>query len=81
MIDTGMSEKEKRMMQKLQDLVEKQRDAIRAKDHELMLRNEDVEAVRCEIALQQTDKNTCLSSLFQTYYNFPHRSSRCSSIG
>lgn len=47
MIDTGMSEKEKRMMQKLEDLVEKQRDAIRAKDHELTLRNEDVEAVGC----------------------------------
>ena len=34
------------MMMKLKDSVEKQRDEIRAKDHELTLRNEDVEAVR-----------------------------------
>lgn len=47
MVDTGLSEKEKQMVQKLKDLVEKQRDAIRAKEHELTLRNEDVEAVRC----------------------------------
>lgn len=60
MIDTGMSEKEKRMMHKLEDLVEKQRDAIRAKDHELTLRNEDVEAVRCQTARQQTQNNTHL---------------------
>lgn len=33
-------------MKKLQDLVDKQRDEIRAKDHELTSRNEDVEAVR-----------------------------------
>ena len=46
MIPTGMSEKERRMMRKLEDLVDKQRDQIRAKDHELTLRNEDVEAVR-----------------------------------
>lgn len=41
----GMSEKEKEIMKKLEDLVDKQRDEIRAKDHELTLRNEDVEAV------------------------------------
>lgn len=35
-------------MKKLKDLVEKQRDEIRAKDHELASRNEDVEAVRAE---------------------------------
>lgn len=46
MISTGMSEKERQMMMKLKDLVDKQRDEIRAKDHELTLRNEDVEAVR-----------------------------------
>lgn len=47
MVDTGLSEKEKQMVQKLNDLVEKQRDVIRAKEQELTLRNEDVEAVRC----------------------------------
>lgn len=41
-----MSEKEKQGMKKLQDLVDKQRDDIRAKDHELTLKNEDIEAVR-----------------------------------
>lgn len=41
-----MSEKERQVMRKLKDLVDKQRDEIRAKDHELTLRNEDVEAVR-----------------------------------
>ncbi len=46
MIPAGMSEKERQMMRKLQDLVDKQRDEIRAKDHELTLKNEDVEAVR-----------------------------------
>ncbi len=45
MVPTGMSEKEKQVMEKLKDLVDKQRDEIRAKDHELMLKNEDVEAV------------------------------------
>lgn len=34
------------MAKKLEDLADKQRDEIRAKDHELMLRNEDMEAVR-----------------------------------
>lgn len=41
-----MSEKERQVMKKLGDLVDKQRDEIRAKDHELTLKNEDVEAVR-----------------------------------
>lgn len=40
-----MSEKDKHMMKKLKDLVDKQRDEIRAKDHELTLKNDDVEAV------------------------------------
>lgn len=35
-------------MKKLKDLVDKQKDEIRAKDHELASRNEDVEAVRAE---------------------------------
>ncbi|KAG7223476.1 hypothetical protein INR49_015507 [Caranx melampygus] len=44
----GMSEKEKEIMKKLEDLVDKQRDEIRAKDHELTLRNEDVEALQMQ---------------------------------
>lgn len=46
MIHTGSLEKEQQVMKKLKDLVDKQRDEIRAKDHELTSRNEDVEAVR-----------------------------------
>lgn len=42
----GMSERERQVMKKLKDMVDKQRDEIKAKDHELTLRNEDVEAVR-----------------------------------
>lgn len=34
------------MMKTLKEIVDKQRDEIRAKDHELTLRNEDVDAVR-----------------------------------
>lgn len=45
---SGMLEKERQIVKKLQDLVEKQRDEIRAKDHELASRSEDVEAVRAE---------------------------------
>ena len=41
-----MSEKENEVMKKLKDLVNQQRDEIRAKDRELLRRNEDVEAVR-----------------------------------
>lgn len=48
MIPTGMLEKEQQMMKKLKDLVDKQRDEIRAKDHELTCRNDDVEAVRIQ---------------------------------
>ncbi|XP_008288066.1 RILP-like protein 1 [Stegastes partitus] len=44
----GMSEKEGQVMKKLKDLVDKQRDEIRAKDHELILRNEDVEALQLQ---------------------------------
>ncbi|KAE8292189.1 RILP-like protein 1 GAPDH's competitor of SIAH1 protein enhances life [Larimichthys crocea] len=44
----GFSEKERQVMKKLQDLVDKQRDEIRAKDHELTLKNEDVEALQMQ---------------------------------
>ncbi|XP_040899197.1 RILP-like protein 1 [Toxotes jaculatrix] len=44
----GMSEKERQVMKKLEDLADKQRDEIRAKDHELTLRNEDVEALQMQ---------------------------------
>lgn len=46
LIPTGMSEKEQQMMKKLKHLVDKQRDEIQAKDHELTCRNDDIEAVR-----------------------------------
>ncbi|XP_014187114.1 RILP-like protein 1 isoform X3 [Haplochromis burtoni] len=46
--EAGMSEKEKQVMKKLQDLVDKQRDDIRAKDHELTLKNEDIEALQLQ---------------------------------
>lgn len=77
------------MMHKLEDLVEKQRDAIRAKDHELTLRNEDVEAVRNQTMLH-TQKQNYLYKLqivftrphcVKTSNKFSHCSSRCSSIG
>jgi hypothetical protein len=41
-----MSERERQVMKKLKEVVDKQRDEIRAKDRELTLKNEDVEAVR-----------------------------------
>lgn len=44
----GTSEKENQVMKRLKDLVDKQRDEIRAKDHELMLRNDDVEALQLQ---------------------------------
>lgn len=46
--EAGMSEKEKQVMKKLQDLVDKQRDDIRAKDHKLTLKNEDIEALQLQ---------------------------------
>ncbi|KAK0147875.1 RILP-like protein 1 [Merluccius polli] len=42
----GMSEREKQVMKKLKEVVDKQRDEIRAKDRELTLKNEDVEALQ-----------------------------------
>ncbi|XP_033947709.1 RILP-like protein 1 isoform X2 [Pseudochaenichthys georgianus] len=44
----GMSEKERQVMNKLKDSVDKQRDELRAKDHELTLKNEDVEALQTQ---------------------------------
>ena len=44
----GMSERERQVMKKLKEVVDKQRDEIRAKDRELGLKNEDVEAVSAE---------------------------------
>lgn len=41
-----ISERDSQVTKKLRDVVDKQRDEIRAKDHELARRNEDVEAVR-----------------------------------
>lgn len=43
-----MSERERQVMKKLKEVVDKQRDEIRAKDRELGLKNEDVEAVSDE---------------------------------
>ncbi|TRY93998.1 hypothetical protein DNTS_032819 [Danionella cerebrum] len=43
---TGMMERERQVMKKLKEVVDKQRDEIRAKDRELTLRNEDVEALQ-----------------------------------
>ncbi|KAM4051607.1 RILP-like protein 1 isoform 1-T1 [Anomaloglossus baeobatrachus] len=42
----GMSERERQVMKKLKEVVDKQRDEIRAKDRELVLKNEDVEALQ-----------------------------------
>ncbi|XP_061758513.1 RILP-like protein 1 isoform X3 [Nerophis ophidion] len=46
-LQSGMSEKE-RQVKKLTDLVDKQRDELRAKDHELTLRNDDIEALQMQ---------------------------------
>ncbi|KAM4616193.1 RILP-like protein 1 isoform 2-T2 [Polymixia lowei] len=44
----GMSAKERQVMTNLKAMVDKQRDEIWAKDHELTLRNEDVEALQMQ---------------------------------
>lgn len=54
-----MLEKERQSMKKLKDLVDKQRDEIRAKDHELASRNEDVEAVRAETKCNKHLRKHC----------------------
>lgn len=42
----GMTEREKQVMKKLKEVVDKQRDEIRAKDRELTLKSEDIEALQ-----------------------------------
>nr|XP_020444070.1 RILP-like protein 1 isoform X2 [Monopterus albus]XP_020444071.1 RILP-like protein 1 isoform X3 [Monopterus albus] len=42
----GTTERERQVMKKLKEVVDKQRDEIRAKDRELTLKNEDVEALQ-----------------------------------
>ncbi|XP_077441518.1 RILP-like protein 1 isoform X1 [Vanacampus margaritifer] len=42
----GMSERERQVMKKLKEVVDKQRDEIRARDRELTLRSEDIEALQ-----------------------------------
>ncbi|XP_029333601.1 RILP-like protein 1 isoform X2 [Mus caroli] len=42
----GMSERERQVMKRLKEVVDKQRDELRAKDRELGLKNEDVEALQ-----------------------------------
>uniref|UniRef100_A0A1A7WAP9 RILP-like protein 1 n=2 Tax=Iconisemion striatum TaxID=60296 RepID=A0A1A7WAP9_9TELE len=44
----GMSEKASQVSKNLKDLVDKQRDEIRAKDHELSLKNEDIDALQIQ---------------------------------
>ncbi|XP_016092551.1 RILP-like protein 1 isoform X2 [Sinocyclocheilus grahami] len=42
----GMTERERQVMKKLKEVVDKQRDEIRAKGRELTLKNEDIEALQ-----------------------------------
>ncbi|XP_044529081.1 RILP-like protein 1 [Gracilinanus agilis] len=44
--EEGTSERERQVMKKLKEVVDRQRDEIRAKDRELGLKNEDVEALQ-----------------------------------
>lgn len=46
-----MSERERQVMKKLKEVVDKQRDEIRAKDRELTLKNEDIEAVSDQVSI------------------------------
>lgn len=41
-------------MKKLKEVVDKQRDEIRAKDRELTLKNEDIEAVRFSVSVHNS---------------------------
>ncbi|XP_016366086.1 RILP-like protein 1 isoform X4 [Sinocyclocheilus rhinocerous] len=45
----GMTERERQVMKKLKEVVDKQRDEIRAKDRELTLKNEDIEALQQQL--------------------------------
>eukprot|EP00066_Takifugu_rubripes_P013786 XP_011603052.1 PREDICTED: RILP-like protein 1 isoform X2 [Takifugu rubripes] len=42
----GMTERERQVMKRLKEVVDKQRDEIRAKDRELTLKNDDIEALQ-----------------------------------
>ncbi|XP_037607849.1 RILP-like protein 1 isoform X3 [Sebastes umbrosus] len=42
----GMTERERQVMKKLKEVVDKQRDEIRAKDRDITLKNEDIEALQ-----------------------------------
>ncbi len=48
-----MTERERQVMKKLKEVVDKQRDEIRAKDRELTLKNEDIEAVKSHVLAEQ----------------------------
>ncbi|XP_016298368.1 RILP-like protein 1 isoform X3 [Sinocyclocheilus anshuiensis] len=45
----GMTERERQVMKKLKEVVDKQRDEIRAKGRELTLKNEDIEALQQQL--------------------------------
>ncbi|XP_042193591.1 RILP-like protein 1 isoform X3 [Callorhinchus milii] len=47
--EAGMSERERQVMKKLKEVVDKQRDELRAKDRELTLKNQDVEALQQQL--------------------------------
>ncbi len=49
----GMTERERLVMKKLKEVVDRQRDEIRAKDRELTLKNEDIEAVKSQVLAEQ----------------------------
>ncbi len=49
----GMTERERLVMKKLKEVVDRQRDEIRAKDRELTLKNEDIEAVKSHVLAEQ----------------------------
>lgn len=48
-----MTERERQVMKKLKEVVDRQRDEIRAKDRELTLKNEDIEAVKSHVLAEQ----------------------------
>uniref|UniRef100_A0AAV2JEW7 RH2 domain-containing protein n=1 Tax=Knipowitschia caucasica TaxID=637954 RepID=A0AAV2JEW7_KNICA len=47
-VSAGVPEKEREVLQKLKELVDKQRDELRSTEHELSLRNDDVEALQLQ---------------------------------
>ncbi len=49
----GMTERERLVMKKLKEVVDRQRDEIRAKDRELTLKNEDIEAVKSHVLTEK----------------------------